>query len=485
MTYTFFIYLLEATFCLSAFALAYRWFFSKHTHFHWMRFYLITSLVFSLTLPIMHVPMPWNTSSSFTLPLHYNLSGAATAHQTTGTSAQTESPWQWIPIALYGLLTIFLLGFLYKTGITIRNLLSIRKLIRRSEKTAEKDYWLVYLTAELPTFSFWHYIFLNRTSLQLPYHELQQVKQHELIHVRQKHTLDLLFFEVVGALFWFNPLMTYLKNALQEAHEYLADATVAGRGEAQKDYAHLLLKLSIHPTMVPIANSFSGKQISRRITMLTKDRSLPKQRFAFTLIFPMAASLLLLCSCLDEPTTDKNTLQMSEQQKAALQTEKKIGKISWEGNTVYSDHQLDQAFGLSTGDAFDKDIANQHLNYKPDGSDVSSLYMDHGYLFLHVDMEEKPAGSDVVDLVMKVYEGQQVKTGKIIIRGNKSVSNDQIRREIPIKTGELFSRSQLVSAQKALADMGYFDPKKIMINPIPDPEKGTVDIEFVVTELNK
>ena len=369
MTYTLFIYLLEATLSLSVFALAYRWLFSKYTHFHWMRFYLIASLLFSLTLPFIHVPMPGSISlfsqQPIALPQYDELSttvdmsraAASTLHLSMAV-AQPEASRSWLNITLYGLSGVFLLGFLYKIGVTVSNLLNIRRLIQHSEKIAEEDYYVLYPSENLPTFSFWHYIFLNQNCRNLPHDELQQVKQHELVHVRQKHTADLLLSEIIGALFWFNPLMTYLKNALQEVHEYLADATVAGRGEAQKDYARLLLKLAVSPKTIPMVNSFSGKQISRRIAMLTKARSLPKHRFAFTLIFPLAFSLLWLCSCMeDTPVNQDQQYQLTNDNKPnpvsdMIETQKRIDKLIRDGNAVYysSHNQLEKVIGVKSKD---------------------------------------------------------------------------------------------------------------------------------------
>jgi hypothetical protein len=313
--------------------------------------------------------------------------------------------------------------------------------------------------------------------------------------VRQRHTLDLLFFEIAGALFWFNPFMAYLKKALREVHEYLADAGVAGKGDIQKAYAHLLLKLVVQPRLVPLTNGISGKQIGRRIRMLTKARSLPQQKFVFLLIFPIAALLLLLSACMDEPEAkneiveNENVTQQADQTATAA-TGKKIRKIIWEGNAVYDDETLNRTLGLNEGDFYNEEILNKHLTYNPDGKDISTLYMDHGYIFFSIDVQEKQVTPEGIDLVFNVFEGNQVKIENIIIKGNQTVSTSEIRAQIPIESGDVFNRSKLLEAQKNIAAMGYFDPQQVGINPLPDysdqpeDEMGKMDIEFVVIETN-
>lgn len=503
MMYAVFLYLLKATLCLGTFSMVYRGLFAGLTHFQWMRFYLIATVALSVILPFIQVPAHWYApffsfetlaSSSGYFNFDTALLTAQSTASSVGTTIQNQSL-HLLPFVGYLLLGVYMLGILYKIGGTVRNLLRIQQFITRHHSIKEDGHYLVYLPQNVPAFSFWHYIFLNPDWEQLSADEQQQIKQHELVHVRQKHTLDLLFFEIAGALFWFNPLMAYLKKALREVHEYLADAGVAGRGEAQKAYAHLLLKLAIKPRLFPLANSISGKQIGRRIIMLTKTRSLPQKRFIFLLIFPMAVMLLLLHACLDEPVPENqaikndNALPMTDQAAAAA-AGKKIRKIIWEGNTIYDDEILNRTLGLKTGDIYNDEVLQKHLNYNPDGSDVSTLYMDQGYLFFNIEVEEKQVGAEVVDLVFKVFEGQKSTIRNIIIKGNQTVSTSEIKAQIPIKSGDVFSRSKLIEAQKAIADMGYFDPQQVSIYPYPqwngqaEDEIVKTDIEFTVIETN-
>ena len=494
MTDAIFLYLLKATLCLLVFSMVYRWFLSSFTHFRWMRFYLIGSVVLSMVLPLLQIPA-LAAFSVFSLPavsssadyLNFDTSLLAVQNPSTPESALQSQPFNLMLIGGYLIASVYLLGFLFKISSTTRNLLRIRQFIVHNNKVKEGNHYLVYLSHNLPAFSFWHFIFLDQDFYQLRAEEQQQIKAHELVHVRQKHTLDLLFFEIAGALFWFNPLMGYLKKALREVHEYLADEGVTKKGVEQKVYALLLLKLAVQPRLVPLANGISGKQINRRIVMLTKARSLPAQKFTFLLIFPLAALLLILNACMDEPKVTAHEDEMQEQALAMVDG-KKIRNITWEGNVVYNDAALNQKFRLKPGDYYNQEILDKHLNYNPDGKDLSALYMDHGYLFFNVEVDEKQVGENEVDLVFNIFEGEKVTIENIIIEGNQTVSTREILAKIPIEEGDIFSRSKLIEAQKVIAEMGYFDSKQVCINPIPYENSLTEDgtsrmaMEFVLVE---
>ncbi len=487
-----FLYLLKGTLYLSLFALAYRWLLSRFTHFHWMRFYLIVAVLLSIILPFIQAPLPALLPKSVIapengfLPFQWNFLQTQPDNPSAGTAVAAQ-PFNWVQTVGVVLLSVYVLGLLYKMVAISKNLFSIRRFVTSNPVIKENRYNLVSLSRNLPAFSFWRYIFLSPQCRQLPASELRQIKQHELVHIQQHHTLDLLFFELAGAVFWFNPLMNYLKKALRGVHEFLADAAVAGKGDTQKTYAHLLLKLSAIPQAVPLANGFSDKQIGQRIMMLTKTRSLPRQKFVFLLMLPLTALLMLLGSCLDKPESND---MVNGNATTVQPTGTKIGNIIWNGNVVYDDDKLNEILTLKAGDSYDKQELEKRINNSIYGEDISSLYMDQGYLFFNVETEEQWVSPDAVDLVLNVFEGTKVKVGKIIVKGNQTVSTDKILEQIPFKSGDWFNRSKLIEAQQIIAFMGNFDPKQVGINPYPDAtaqageDGGTVDIEFTVVETN-
>ncbi len=154
--------------------------------------------------------------------------------------------------------------------------------------------------------------------------------------------------------------------------------------------------------------------------------------------------------------------------------------ISWLGNTKYSSEKLSDILSIKKGDVYDQSILDDKLFIDP--SSVSSLYLDDGYLFFSATPVEVLAENDSIDMEMRIYEGKQATINKVIITGNTTTNEHVVRREIRTKPGQLFNRSDIIRSQRELAQLGFFDPEKLNVNPTPDPVQGTVDIEYIVEE---
>ena len=156
--------------------------------------------------------------------------------------------------------------------------------------------------------------------------------------------------------------------------------------------------------------------------------------------------------------------------------------ITWTGNYVYSDKQLAQILGLKKGDVYDLEELNTRLSMNPQGTDITGLYMDDGYLFFNIKPVEVRIVGDSIDVEMRIYEGAQATINNVIITGNDRTNEHVIRRELRTLPGQKFSRSNIIRDQQQLAQLGYFDPEKIEINPQPNPVDNTVDIEYKLVE---
>lgn len=157
-------------------------------------------------------------------------------------------------------------------------------------------------------------------------------------------------------------------------------------------------------------------------------------------------------------------------------------KIDFVGNTKYTNEQLIKFLGIKPGDVYDTDKLQEALTMDPQGADISSLYLDDGYLFFNVTPKETRIVGDSVDVLVKIYEGSQAVIGRVTLVGNTKTSDHVVLREIYTKPGELFKRSDIIRSQRELANLKYFNPEKLQVNPKPNPATGTVDIEYVVEE---
>lgn len=161
-----------------------------------------------------------------------------------------------------------------------------------------------------------------------------------------------------------------------------------------------------------------------------------------------------------------------------------IGEVTWHGNTIYSNADLQKVFGLKKGDIFNPTLIESRLRFDERGRDISSLYLDNGYLFFKVEKIEKAIHENVIDLEIRINEGTQATINKVIINGNTTTHEEVIRRELRTQPGDKFSRSDIIRSQRELINLGFFNPQNIAINTPVDPSKGTVDIEYIVEEKN-
>ncbi len=156
--------------------------------------------------------------------------------------------------------------------------------------------------------------------------------------------------------------------------------------------------------------------------------------------------------------------------------------ITWVGNAKYNDSLLTTILGIQKGDIYDQSRLDKRLFMDPNGTDLSSLYLDDGYLFFSVTPVESYADNDSIDMEMRIYEGPQAKVNKVTISGNTKTNDHVVLREIRTRPGDLFKRSDVIRSQRELAQLGYFDPEQMQVNPTPNPANGTVDIDYVVVE---
>lgn len=159
-----------------------------------------------------------------------------------------------------------------------------------------------------------------------------------------------------------------------------------------------------------------------------------------------------------------------------------FGNIDWVGNTKFSSGLLDTVLGIKYGDVYDRPLLEQRLFQSQDGRDISSVYMDRGYLFFHVEPIETGVTDHHINYEMRILEGKEARVRNVYIRGNYKTNEYVIRREIRTKPGDLFNRNDIIRTQRELAQLGYFNEQGFQVNPIPNPQDGTVDIEYVVEE---
>lgn len=159
-----------------------------------------------------------------------------------------------------------------------------------------------------------------------------------------------------------------------------------------------------------------------------------------------------------------------------------IRNIVWKGNSIYPTETLATVLGIEKGEIYNQELLEQRLRFSQEGRDVSTLYMDNGYLFFNVDPVEVAIFGDSIDLEMRIFEGPQATIDRVTINGNDRTHEHVVRRELRTKPGAKFSRTDIIRSQREIINLGYFNPEALGINTPVNPQRGTVDIEYTVEE---
>jgi hypothetical protein len=448
--------------------------------------YLLVSLGISIVLPLINIPIQWHlpflTQESFanSFLLKENLASSMGVNLIKTHPTHENSSLSLQLIILYGFLIIYIAGFVYKAYAFVRNLKLIHGFVKQNPKEKRDQFWIVSFDSQMLAFSFFNYIFINYNYKNVSSDDIRVITNHEMVHAKQLHSLDILFVEFIGIVFWFSPLISYLRISLQEIHEFIVDEKIAGIDQQKKDYAELLLNLASDAKVFSLAASFTGKHIKRRISMITKPRTSPILKLKFMIIAPLTLVMLLSFSSINNPSLKTETDKSSQTTSIKKQ---KVGEVSWTGNTAYNDEVLNNELGLKKGDYFSLDDLEKRLQQ----DNVPNLYLDNGYLFFNLEYTTSEQTNNRVDINITITEGDQAKIGRVTIKGNENVSTNDVLKEITIKQGDLFSKAEIINSVRKLSTMGKFDPENINPNIIPNPKKITngfmeVNIVFELTE---
>lgn len=159
----------------------------------------------------------------------------------------------------------------------------------------------------------------------------------------------------------------------------------------------------------------------------------------------------------------------------------KLRNITWEGNTVFKADVLNARLGFTAGEVFNMEKFEKNLRGNEDQTDVASLYLDNGYLTVSLEPEEIKVGDDSIDVIIRIRERNQFKISSVEIRGNTKTQERVIRRELYVRPGDYFSRSNIIRSIRQLSVLNYFNPERIK----PDTkfvDDKNVDIIFEVEE---
>ncbi|MDO9274501.1 MAG: M56 family metallopeptidase [Lutibacter sp.] len=183
------------------------------------------------------------------------------------------------------------------TVLFLVRLATIFKLILTSKSIKKDKYTLILLTKKQSAFSFFNYIFINKHLFE---NKDLQIIQHELIHCKHRHTIDLLYFELLKIVLWFNPIVYIYQKRITLLHEYISDAEVVKETDKKTYFDALLAETFLVENISFINQFFKHSLIKKRIVMITKEKSQNMKQLKYLLIVPLLLGMLVYVSCSDD-----------------------------------------------------------------------------------------------------------------------------------------------------------------------------------------
>lgn len=313
-------YFLEANLYLISFFLLYQLLLAKDKHFRFNRAFILIGVILSVSLPL----LSFNLKAD--LLTEKALEGIIILPALTISNVQTES---------VGFIAKWwhIIGIIYISGMVfyaIRLIWQLTRIFRHlpilnSSRDRRNGYTLITTNGELPTCSFFRFLFWDK-SVELNGDEQRQIMQHELVHIRQWHSLDVLLLELLRIVFWFNPVIHQLKSNITEIHEYLADHDATKEIGIEK-YSKLLTLQIFKSFDFALSNNFHRSQVVKRIRMLKSKRS-KSIWFNLSLLIPALTILITVLSC------DVTDLEEIIPQNVPQKTEPLIEKNIVEENVI-------------------------------------------------------------------------------------------------------------------------------------------------------
>jgi len=458
---TFAFYLLKSAVWLSGFALVYIVFLQNERYFVLNRIFLIGGILAAIFLPL----YTWY----YTVELNTESIGpfAGDQQQVMNDTTLVVDSFS----VQKGLLFLYLVGMLF---VIFRILKSTIPVLRVIFKTKVYRYGSTKLirNVEFPaSFSLISYVFVH-PSIDEP--ELSEIVKHEQEHIRQKHWIDLLLFEILRTMQWFNPIAWFYGRLIRQNHEYLADKHALQSSLNPGVYRAALLNQTFGGSIIPLTSSFNYSFNKKRFNMMKHTVQSPFRKLKLLLILPVFAGILYAFA---RPEYQSETTTKTQGENI-LEEKIKLGNIIWKGNSVYTGNELSQALGLKKGDV----IVQKQLDHLLYGGVVSDLYLDKGYLFYSFESIPANSADGTTDFTFKIFEGNPFKFGKIEIRDKTKILKEDILSSLPIQTGDLFNKENLIESQIRLASSEKFATKNVTLEVHPDPSLDEVNIVFNVKE---
>ena len=283
-------------------------FFNKETNSRFQRFFILSAVLLSFTLPLLKAPalLSKELSQSIVqqLPVNYAEEDFYIDPRLFEEQASQKLIWSDYLLLIYlGVAALFFIKLMVQLRGIISFIIKHRKHLRKAE-----GYYLAEMSGKVPTFSFFNFLFLNKDHWENE-KEREQILLHELEHIKQRHTVDILLLELAGIVCWFNPAIYFFKTHIKAVHEYLADARVIDETK-DNGYARLLVRSALSSMQLGLVNQFHNSLTFKRLNMMkTVKKNISKWKLG--MLIPGIAIAIFIIACQDQIIAEMQELSQT------------------------------------------------------------------------------------------------------------------------------------------------------------------------------
>ena len=289
---TLLIYILKSAVCLAIFYLFYKLLMSRETFHRFNRFSLLGLMIICSIIPFAKISLENSTETVQTvISMDEPLMIPVLVDADIATEVNDASTMEYVILFATAIYIIGILFFAVKEFIQFKKVLSITRKGKEKDinlyvKDNTCNIRLIVTNEKVSPFSWMNRIVISRTDLE---ENGKEILCHEMAHISNRHSIDLILADICILLQWFNPASWLIKSELQNVHEFEADETVIRKGIDAKNYQLLLIKKAVGSRLYSIANSFNHSKLKKRITMMMKKKSSPWARVKYLYVLPLAA----------------------------------------------------------------------------------------------------------------------------------------------------------------------------------------------------
>ena len=317
-------YIIKVSICWMLFLFLYQLFYKKITFFSANRFYLLSSLILGILIPLaefLPAIFPSNDLAVFAAPV---ISGIDQIQIIVNEPSSYTLTWPMVLSIIYLLgLSHFLIKF-------FAGLYSIYQLKKNNQVYDKGSYYLVKTTEPHLPFSFFDHVFISN-QYPFPEKEFDMILSHEKCHINEKHSWDIMFIEITKALFWCSPLIYFYKKEIKQTHEFIADAYCVNGNETKQDYSQLLLQTSNSDLQLSLTNNFFNSFLQKRINTMLNNKSNKMAKLRYLLFLPLLLGLSILFMSQKNHDFIESTMDVSE---LSLETNDLLSNITYVLDTI-------------------------------------------------------------------------------------------------------------------------------------------------------